>query len=158
VVAKEKEIKMFSIEFFFLVILSFAFCTQSFMRNGLSVAPLLQTKVPVNRLQIGCTNVLLSAMMLLMPIKADAKQFPICVTDSNPQTTVISCRQLGLKDDGRLLGCQANENCYSTSASSATKYSSPWKYSVQDTDQAWTLLKAAVESQGLKVSHSVMLH
>ena len=97
-------------------------------------------------------SALLSTVLAITPISiANAKQFPTCVTESNPQTTVISCRQLGLKDDGRLLGCQANENCFSTSATSATKYASPWKYSTQSTKQAWTLLKAAVENQGLKI-------
>ena len=97
-------------------------------------------------------GVVTSLAILLVPMSAvDAKTFPACVTDSNPQTTVVSCRQLGLKDDGRLLGCQANENCFSTSATSATKYSSPWKYYAQDTEQAWSLLRAAVENQGLKV-------
>ena len=97
-------------------------------------------------------GVVTSLAILLVPTSAvDAKTFPACVTDSNPQTTVVSCRQLGLKDDGRLLGCQANENCFSTSATSATKYSSPWKYYAQDTEQAWSLLRAAVENQGLKV-------
>jgi hypothetical protein len=59
------------------------------------------------------------------------------------------CRQLGLVD-GRLRGCQANENCFSTSAVAARKYESPWIYT-QDVDSAWTILKAAAESEGLKV-------
>lgn len=97
-------------------------------------------------------TVILSLVISMAPISpAHAKQFPACVTESNPQTTTISCRQFGLKDDGRLQGCQANENCFSTSASSATKYSSPWKYSVQTTEQAWALLRAAVENRGLKI-------
>lgn len=97
-------------------------------------------------------SVFLSTVLAITPISiAGAKQFPSCITESNPQTTVVSCRQLGLKDDGRLLGCQANENCFSTSATAATKYASPWKYSAQSTDQAWTLLRAAVENQGLKI-------
>ena len=37
-----------------------------------------------------------------------------CITTSNPSTTVQFCRQLGL-ENGRLRGCQANENCLSTS-------------------------------------------
>jgi hypothetical protein len=94
---------------------------------------------------------LLSTAVLVPFAPASAKTFPACTTESNPQTTVVSCRQLGLKDDGRLLGCLANENCLSTSATSATKYSSPWKYSAQNTDEAWTLLRAALENQGLKV-------
>ena len=97
-------------------------------------------------------SLFLSTIIAMSPVSvANAKQFPACVTESNPQTTTISCRQLGLKDDGRLLGCQANENCYSTSASSPSKYASPWKYSAQSTEEAWTLLRAAVENQGLKV-------
>lgn len=57
-----------------------------------------------------------------------------------------------MKDDGRLLGCQANENCFSTSATAASKYTSPWKYSTTfSTDEAYLLLKAAVQSSGLKV-------
>lgn len=97
-------------------------------------------------------GVLASAIAVIVPsLPANANELSACVTESNPQTTVISCRQFGLKSDGRLLGCQANENCFSTSATAATKYSSPWKYIAQDTEQAWTLLRAAVENQGLKV-------
>jgi hypothetical protein len=95
----------------------------------------------------------LSAILVIAPIdSAYAKSFPKCVTESNPQTTTISCRQLGLKDDGRLNGCQANENCFSTSATAASKYSSPWQYSTTfTTDEAYLLLKAAVQSSGLKI-------
>jgi hypothetical protein len=98
-------------------------------------------------------SALLSAILVISPIdSAYAKTFPKCVTESNPQTTTISCRQLGLKDDGRLNGCQANENCFATSATAASKYSSPWRYSTTfSTDDAYLLLKAAVQSSGLKI-------
>ena len=102
-------------------------------------------------LPVFAAGALLSTAVFVPLAPASAKSFPACTTESNPQTTVVSCRQLGLKDDGRLLGCQANENCLSTSATSATKYSSPWKYSAQNTEEAWTLLRAALENQGLKV-------
>lgn len=105
------------------------------------------------------TSVVTSAI-LTIDINSDsveAKTFPQCITESNPQATIISCRQIGLKDDNRLLGCQANENCFSTSATSPSKYSSPWKYSRQNTEQAWALLKGAVLQAGLKVNSSFYL-
>jgi hypothetical protein len=71
------------------------------------------------------------------------------VTQSNPQATTVLCRKLGLVD-GRLRGCQANENCFSSSAVAARKYSPPWSYT-QDDESAWTILKAAIESEGLKI-------
>lgn len=80
-----------------------------------------------------------------------------CVTQTNPSATTITCRQLGLIDDNtRLRGCQANENCFSTSAKSASKYDSPWQFNYNNkqqltSDEAWLVLKASVESEGLKV-------
>lgn len=134
-----------------LLIVAFFFATPtlSLQKGFHEVAKLSKM---THKLQSLSISLLVSTIIAMSPIaEANAKQFPLCVTESNPQTTVISCRQLGLKDDGRLLGCQANENCFSTSATAATKYASPWKYSAQDTEQAWTLLRAAVENQGLKV-------
>eukprot|EP01041_Mallomonas_annulata_P014303 gene14303-30435_t len=75
-----------------------------------------------------------------------------CITDANPQTTTVICRKLGLVN-GRLRGCDANENCFSTSATSATKRSSPWSYS-QSTDDAFLVLRASVESQDLRILKS----
>jgi hypothetical protein len=135
--------------FFSLVLL----LTEGLRKSGLASNPKpVLGRISKNCLPFISIGVLASAIALIGPSSsANAIEFPACVTESNPQTTVISCRQLGLKSDGRLLGCQANENCFSTSATAATKYSSPWKYSAQNTDEAWTLLKAAVENQGLKV-------
>lgn len=76
-----------------------------------------------------------------------------CITDVNPQATVISCRILGLDKDGRLQGCRANENCVSTSAKAARKYSSPWRFSVNSgisVESAWERLTDAVASEGLR--------
>lgn len=135
----------------------FFFSFASYLTEGLRKSGLPSNPKPVlRRIREHCLpfislGVLVSAVALIGSSSVNANDFPACVTESNPQTTVISCRQLGLKSDGRLLGCQANENCFSTSATAATKYSSPWKYSAQNTEQAWTLLRAAVENQGLKV-------
>jgi hypothetical protein len=135
--------------FFSLVLL----LTEGLRKSGLASNPKpVLGRISKNCLPFITIGVLASAIALIGPSSsANANEFPACVTESNPQTTVISCRQLGLKSDGRLLGCQANENCFSTSATAATKYSSPWKYSAQNTEEAWTLLRAAVENQGLKV-------
>jgi hypothetical protein len=139
----------FKIIFFFSLVL---LLTEGLRKSGLASNP----KQVLGRISERCLpfisiGVLASAVALIGPSSANANDFPACITESNPQTTVVSCRQLGLKGDGRLLGCQANENCFSTSATAATKYSSPWKYSAQNTEEAWTLLRAAVENQGLKV-------
>ena len=91
-----------------------------------------------------------------------------CVTTSNPSTTTQWCRQLGLLPEGRLRGCQANENCFSTSSRSATKYMSPWQYEFTSSissssssssttttatleDEVWENLKGACKGNGLKI-------
>ena len=74
-----------------------------------------------------------------------------CITESNPQTTVQVCRVLGLVDnDERVRGCSANENCFSTSATSSGKRISPWLFK-QSVDDAATILVDAVKLEGLKV-------
>lgn len=74
-----------------------------------------------------------------------------CVSDSNPSTTVVSCRRVGLTSEKRLLGCMANENCFSTSAKS-TKYISPWVYAeILTQEQVLEIIKVAAEENGLKV-------
>jgi len=77
-----------------------------------------------------------------------------CITDSNPQTTTKLCRRLGLLQ-GRLRGCDANENCFSTSAKAASKYDSPWSYGFlverESNYDPWSSLLAAIEKEGLKV-------
>lgn len=77
-----------------------------------------------------------------------------CITDSNPQTTTITCRQLGLTDDLRLRGCKANENCFSTSATSASKRTTPYFYQQSNSDDAFLILRTAIESDGLKILKS----
>ena len=85
-----------------------------------------------------------------------------CATTSNPSTTTQWCRELGLKE-GRLRGCQANENCFSTSSKAATKYLSPWQYEFSPLslstksstttleDEVWDNLKIACQVNGLKI-------
>ena len=90
--------------------------------------------------------------LLVPPMTANAVDITAdCTTDSNPSTTVITCRKLGITKDNRLLGCQANENCFSTSASAATKYASPWIYNIEKPDDAMEVLKIAAEEEGLKI-------
>ena len=78
-----------------------------------------------------------------------------CVSSSNPSITTVSCRKLGLVD-GRLRGCAANENCFSSSAKAATKYIPPWTFEFSDKDAyiAWSHLKEVITSSGLKVLKS----
>lgn len=76
-----------------------------------------------------------------------------CLTKSNPQATTQICRQLGLTSDGRLRGCNANENCFSTSAKAATKRSKPWHFS-QPPEEAFATLKTAMELEGLSILKS----
>ena len=85
-----------------------------------------------------------------------------CITTSNPSFTQQFCRQLGLVDN-RLRSCQANENCFSTSSKSATKYLSPWQYEFSTSsssksssstsleDEVWDNLKIACQANGLKI-------
>ena len=75
----------------------------------------------------------------------------MCQSDSNPSVTTQTCRRVGLTKDNRLLGCLANENCFSSSATS-TKYASPWLYSESLTpEQTISILKVAAAENGLKV-------
>ena len=77
-----------------------------------------------------------------------------CITESNPQTTVQVCRQLGLVDGNqRVRGCQANENCFSTAAIAGGKRVSPWFYR-QTGDEAREVLTEALRLEGLKVLQS----
>jgi hypothetical protein len=74
-----------------------------------------------------------------------------CLSESNPSTTTVSCRRVGLTSEKRLLGCIANENCFSTSAKS-TKYISPWVYAESLTpEQVLEIIKVSAEENGLKV-------
>ena len=75
-----------------------------------------------------------------------------CTTTSNPSKTTVFCRRLGLVG-GRLRGCSANENCFSSSAVAAEKYLPPWTYAFRstDTESAWTELKIAIQTQELKI-------
>ena len=82
---------------------------------------------------------------------ATAPAIGTCVTESNPQTTTQTCRVFGLVDKGeRVRGCQANENCFSTSAQSGGKRVSPWLFQQSGADAA-TILFDAVKLEGLKV-------
>ena len=75
----------------------------------------------------------------------------MCQTDSNPSLTTQTCRRVGLTKNNRLLGCLANENCFSSSSTS-TKYTSPWFYSESLTpEQTLSILKVAAAENGLKV-------
>lgn len=66
------------------------------------------------------------------PITAAQSQAE-CSTDTNPSgATTVFCRKLGLVK-GRLRGCAANENCYSSSATAAEKYLTPWTYGFTST-------------------------
>ena len=74
-----------------------------------------------------------------------------CQSDSNPSLTTQTCRRVGLTKENRLLGCLANENCFSSSSTS-TKYTSPWLYSESLTaEQTLSILKVAAAENGLKV-------
>ena len=80
-----------------------------------------------------------------------------CKSESNPQTTTTTCRKLGLIN-GRLQGCDANENCFSTSAKAASKYGPPWTYNfIAERDPSydpWDTLKSAVLEEGLTILQS----
>jgi hypothetical protein len=80
-----------------------------------------------------------------------------CVTESNPQATTISCRQLGMVE-GRLRQCNPIENCVSTSAKAAKKYRPPWRYDLNpetsDVDTVWSKLLSAIDSEKLTVIKS----
>ena len=78
-----------------------------------------------------------------------------CTTETNPSATVISCRRLGLVG-GSLQGCQSQENCFSSSAKAAAKYSSPWRYDFESktSDEAFAKLSNAVEKEGLRILKS----
>lgn len=90
----------------------------------------------------------LGLLLLLQP----QPQLPTtqCVEDVNPSRTIVTCRQLGLVE-GRLRGCLANENCFSTSSKTATKKAQPWFYSQTSSADAFTILKDAVQLEGLTV-------
>lgn len=65
--------------------------------------------------------------------------------------TIDSCRRVGLVK-GRLRGCGASENCLSTAATAAGKYTAPWLARSELTaEETWTTLEAAVQSTGLKI-------
>ena len=76
-----------------------------------------------------------------------------CSTETNPSTTTITCRKLGLVDQS-LQSCQANENCVSCSSKSASKYGSPWLYDLnagETFDTAWVKLQLSLGQEGLKI-------
>lgn len=90
-------------------------------------------------------------------VHAEAPALGTCVTESNPQTTTQVCRILGLVDDGeRVRGCAANENCFSTGATSAGKRVSPWLYKESISDAAM-ILTDALKLEGLKVLQTKQL-
>lgn len=101
-------------------------------------------------------QVLVSYALLFCPSVTNAIETPIsdCITESNPQITTQFCRKLGLVK-GRLRGCDANENCISTSAKSASKYSPPWTYNFllekDPTYDPWEPLITAILSEGLTI-------
>ena len=66
----------------------------------------------------------------ILAVTAPVPSIGECITDSNSQATVITCRKLGLIGDS-LQGCQANENCLSSSAKAASKYISSWYLNYQ---------------------------
>eukprot|EP01036_Dinobryon_divergens_P035285 gene35285-45691_t len=80
-----------------------------------------------------------------------------CKSESNPQTTTTFCRKLGLIG-GRLRGCDANENCISTSAKAASKYGPPWTYAfIAERDRLydpWETLRSALLEEGLTILQS----
>ena len=77
-----------------------------------------------------------------------------CTVESNPQTTTQFCRILGLVDnDQRVRGCQANENCFSTSAVSSGKRSSPWLFQ-QNLEDAVLIVTDAIKLEGLTILQS----
>ena len=97
-------------------------------------------------------SVLLNGNNALAAAQEQAPKLGTCATESNPQATTIWCRELGLDKDQRLRGCNANENCISTSATAATKRGAPWTYPAsQSASQVFLQLKASCELQGLKV-------
>ena len=100
-------------------------------------------------------KILISPIVLGTYINAataiDAPKLGECITESNPQTTTQFCRNLGLDSNNRLQGCLANENCFATSATAATKRGYPWFYTTEKPEDAFQILKSAVELEGLKV-------
>jgi hypothetical protein len=78
-----------------------------------------------------------------------------CKSETNPVSgaTIENCRPLGLKD-GRLQGCKANQNCFSSSTTAAGKYAIPWSYAGNtkaSSSDIWEELTVAVELNGLKI-------
>ena len=94
-------------------------------------------------ISVGCIALSVNAGSNLVP------ELGQCISESNPQTTTITCRQVGLVD-GRIRGCNANENCFSTSASSATKRLSPRHYTSNE-DDTFLILRTAIQSENLKI-------
>jgi len=131
---------------------------------SLSLSSRLQSSLSSSRLLLKPLLPSLSlslSLLLCQPCLAIEEPPPsgTCTTTSNPSATIQYCRQLGL-ENGRLRSCQANENCFSTSSKSASKYISPWQYefSSKPTNEeetletvAWNKLKQAVEDNGLKI-------
>ena len=117
------------------------------------------SKITLKRLSLPSLSLSLS-LLLCQPCYAETPLPGTCITESNPSVTTQFCRQLGLVE-GRLRSCQANENCFSTSSKSASKYLTPWQYefssisaeSSQSTleDKVWDTLKASVKENGLKI-------
>lgn len=80
-----------------------------------------------------------------------------CTSSTNviSGATIDSCRRVGLVK-GRLRSCGASENCFSTAATAAGKYIAPWTYkgiakNDLTAEEAWVVLKLAVQETGLKV-------
>jgi len=68
---------------------------------------------------------------------------------ANPQ---FSTQIFGLSRDGRLLPCQRESNCYSTSSiKDVERYTRPWTFT-GDADDAWNTLKHAIKTtENLKI-------
>lgn len=76
-----------------------------------------------------------------------------CTSTTSPISgaTIDSCRRVGIVK-GRLRGCGSSENCFSTTATAAGKYTAPWlARSELSTEEIWKILKTAVQESGLKV-------
>lgn len=76
-----------------------------------------------------------------------------CKTASSPSATTVTCLGFGLRPDGRLSGCAADEGCVSSAAvTNPSKFAPPWAPSdvspeASDPQRAWRAVVSAVEDE-----------
>lgn len=141
-----------------IVIMTTVFC---WFRSGhaKSVQSMIKRTLLQRTLATATATVLLTSLSIA-PVNAHAQ--PSILGDSLltsytvgvGQSDQVQPRRLGLQR-GRLQGCQANENCFSTSSTASGKYLPPWTYrdtiSANNPELAWKSLLVALQDQGLKV-------